>query len=157
MNFNKKQYSFEEVYSKLMRYCAYQERSTYEAKNKAFELGLRKNELQKLIDLLQEENFIADERFAKAYVSGKVNVKKWGRYKISEGLFAKGITGETAEEALREIDEMVYFKNLSYWVDYKLEREVYTKAELPKLYRFLQSKGYESEFIAKELKGRKLM
>jgi regulatory protein len=152
MNYKKTTYSFAEVYSKLMKYCAYQERSSFEAKNKAYELGFRSQELDELIDQLIDENFVNDERFAAAFVRGKLNVKRWGRYKISEGLYAKGIKGKNAEFALIQIEETQYLENLNYWVNYKMEREVYTKSEAPKLYRFLQSKGFEGDLISKALK-----
>lgn len=152
MNFKKKQYSFPEVYVKLMKFCAYQERSSFEAKNKGYELGLRGSDLDLLAEQLSQENFLDDERFATAYVRGKLKVKRWGRYKISEGLYSKGIKGDLADDALKQMDEELYLENLQHWVDYKLEREVYTKAEAPKLYRFLQSKGYEGDLITKALK-----
>lgn len=157
MNYKKKQYSFSEVYTKLMKYCAYQERSSFEAKTKAYELGLRDQGLDQLLDQLMQEKFVDDIRFAEAYVRGKMRVKRWGKYKISEGLYAKGIKGELAEKALKTIDNKLYKENLEHWVKYKLEREVYTKTEAPRLYRFLQSKGYESDLISKALQKEKLM
>ena len=80
-----------------MRYCAYQERSTYEAKNKAFELGLRRMN-SKLIDLLQERKFYSGRTICKAYVSGKVNVKKWGRYKNIKFILLKGLQEKTMKK-----------------------------------------------------------
>lgn len=157
MNFKKKQYSYPEVLEKLMKYCAYQERSSFEAKNKAYDYGLRGSELEQLINQLQEEKFIDDERFAAAFVRGKVKIKRWGKYKISEGLYNKGIKGKLAEQALNGIDLDLYLENLTHWVKYKLEREVYTKAEMPKLYRFLQSKGYEGDLITKALQKENLI
>lgn len=157
MNYKKKQYSFSEVYTKLMKYCAYQERSSFEAKTKAYELGLRDQDLDQLLDQLIEEKFVDDVRFAEAYVRGKMRVKRWGKYKISEGLYSKGIKGELAEQTLKNMDDGLYQENLEYWVKYKLEREIYTKAEAPKLYRFLQAKGYESDLISKVLQKEKLI
>jgi regulatory protein len=152
MNYKKAVYSFPEVYSKLMKYCAYQERSSFEAKNKGYDLGLRGQDLEKIVDQLIDENFINDERFAETFVRGKVKVKRWGRFKISEGLYSKGVKGKLADKALHSIDESVYLENLNYWVNYKMDREVYTKVEAPKLFRFLQSKGYEGDLISKTLK-----
>ncbi len=152
-----KQLSFDEVYAKLMKYCAYQERSSFEARGKAYNLGANKQEIEALLKELIAEGFVNDQRFALAYAKGKANQKRWGFYKISEGLYAKGIQGELAKLALEQISEEQHLENLNHWLRYKVEREVYTKENMPKLFRFLASKGFESHQISKLLKAHKLM
>ena len=76
---------------KVESWCAYQERAQQEVRNKLYEYGLHQNEVEELITELIVTNFLNEERFAMAYVSGKVNIKKWGRIKIKQGLKFKKV------------------------------------------------------------------
>ncbi|RZL47153.1 MAG: RecX family transcriptional regulator, partial [Pedobacter sp.] len=54
---------------KAESWCAYQERSQQEVRNKLYEYGLHQNEVEDLISELITTNFLNEERFAMAYVS----------------------------------------------------------------------------------------
>ena len=99
-----------------MSYCAYQERSSFEVKTKAKNLGLNSNEIEKAIKNLIDENFLNEKRFAEAFISGKINIKRWGKYKLLDGLFQKGVDQKIGNKIIDEIDEELYLKNLNYWV-----------------------------------------
>jgi len=142
-----KQYSFEEVLSKLMKYCSYQERSSLEIKQKAISLGAGSNEIIKLIELLEEENFYNERRFVESYVRGKLRIKRWGKYKIIEGLRAKGISTNTIEESLAVVPDESYLRNLRYLVDKRIVSENLKREEVAKHYRYFLSKGYEASLI----------
>ena len=149
--------SYQEVLSKLMRYCGYQERSTFEVKQKMREYNLPQDKATEILDLLIDDNFLSDERFAQLFVRGKVNVKRWGIYKLREGLGAKGVKSNLITEALKTIDWKAYNENLTYLIERKVELQPDFKADISKLYRFLQSKGYEGDKITAALKAQKLM
>lgn len=151
MHYKKQPLSFSEVLTKLMRFCAYQERSTWEVETKLKTYGLPAAEGDKVVDLLINDNFLSDQRFAEAFVKGKVNAKRWGRYKIIQGLSAKGIRGEIANSALEGIDSTIYKENLIYLRDRKLEQLIGKEKLKEKVYRYLLSKGYESALIAEQL------
>ena len=104
-----------------------------------------------------DDNFINEERFAALFVRGKVNVKRWGLYKIREGLGAKGVSSAEIAKAIETIDREKYQENLNYLVQRKVELQPEFAADISKLYRFLQSKGYESDEISKVLREKKLM
>ncbi|MBL4709517.1 MAG: regulatory protein RecX [Flavobacteriales bacterium] len=149
---NKQALSYSEVLSKAMRYCSYQERSIYEVKQKLREYRLKESDLQLILEYLQKENFLNEIRFADAFVRGKVNIKRWGLFKIREGLSAKGVSSKLVNEAVKGIDEKVYLQNLEELVEKKLNLLGTDEQKREKLYRFLQSKGYESDLIMKEMK-----
>ena len=109
------------------------------------------------MDLLVDDNFINEERFAALFVRGKVKVKRWGLYKIREGLSRKGVSSAEMDKAITTIDEKVYQENLSYLIDRKLELSTEYRKDISKMYRYLQSKGYEGEKISKVLKEKKLI
>src|SRR5579871_6478535 len=78
--------------SKIYRYCAYQERSHREVKNKLFEYGLYSNQVDEIVSRLITEGFLNEERFAKAFAGGKFRMLKWGRIKIEQELEREGLT-----------------------------------------------------------------
>jgi len=152
MHFTKQPLSFEEVLAKLMRYCSYQERSELEVRQKANTLGYRGNDVDLLVERLIADNFQNEKRFAEAYVRGKVNAKRWGIFKIREGLSSKGVASQVATKALNSINKKDYLDNLNYLLRNKLKDiSQFNQDEKAKLYRFLLSKGYESEKVLEAL------
>jgi regulatory protein len=143
-----------EVLGKLMRYCAYQERSEWEVRKKLEGEALEEEEKEGIIQSLIKENFLSESRFISAYIRGKVLLKRWGIYKITEGLRLKGIATNLTQ-VYREIDRDLYEENLSYLIDQK--QRVQQEADGAKLYRYLLGKGYESDVVVAALKEKKLM
>jgi len=47
---------------KIKNWCAYQERSHYETRNKLFDFGLYTNEVDEAISVLVTENFLNEEQ-----------------------------------------------------------------------------------------------
>ena len=143
-------YSFLEAKSKLEALCAYQERCSFELEKKMLQWGMDFEDRNSLLAHLIENNYLSEERFAEAFVSGKVNIKKWGKIKIRQHLKQKHISDYSIKKALSTIEDEVYFANLNKLVDQKRkalssEKEGYPKNV--KIYRFLSSKGYETDLI----------
>lgn len=149
---NKQPLSYSEVLSKVMRYCSYQERSTYEVKQKLREYRLNESDQELVLEYLLKENFLNELRFAESFVRGKVNVKRWGIFKIREGLAAKGVKNEVVNVALDGINKKLYYQNLEELTEKKLNLLGVDEQKREKLYRFLQSKGYEGELISEVMK-----
>ena len=134
---------------KLKKYCAYQERSHQEVREKAYKLGLYKTEVENAIIRLIEADYLNEERFAQAYVSGKFRIKKWGRVKIKQNLKQKYISDYCIKKGMQEIDEEEYVETLKYWVE---RRKHSSKArnlfELKgKIVIFVIQKGFESSLV----------
>ena len=66
----------------IYHYCNYQERSHKEVRNKLYELGCNTDEVNAHLSDLIEKGVLNEERYAKAIVRGKFNLKQWGRVKI---------------------------------------------------------------------------
>lgn len=141
----------EDQLSKLMRYCAYQERSEREVTQKAIKLNIPKENIPVYIDVLKQEAFVDNERYALHYVQGKSTVKRWGLYKIREGLKLAGISDSTINSALQTIELSTYKNNLEYLKEKQLTKYraqgKTNKETKEKLYRFLLSKGYEHDIV----------
>ena len=59
-----------------------------------------------------DNRFVNDERYAKAFVRGKVNQSGWGVNKIRFHLIQKGIDKDIIDEALGQTDEEAYRQRL---------------------------------------------
>ena len=145
--------SFEKAYQKIKYYCNYQERSHYEVKEKLYSFGLYKKDVEVLLAQLIEENFLNEERFAKAFVRGKFNLKKWGRKKIEQELYLKKVSIYNIRRAFEQIDNKIYTETLKKLASTKwnsLKNEQYINRQV-KTTRFLLQKGYENNLIKQVL------
>ena len=145
----KSKYSLLEAKQKIEAYCAYQERCHSEVRKKLTGWKLDDEDINVLISDLIQNNFLNEERFAGAFVSGKFRIKKWGRIKIKQHLKQKQISDYSIKKGLEEIDAQAYYATLVQLAESK-NRLIHTEdnwQRLTKLQRYLHSKGYETELI----------
>lgn len=134
---------------KLRHYCAYQERCHSEVKNKCLELGLRGEEVDEAIAALISDNFLNEERFARAFAGGKFRTKQWGRKKILAELKQRQVSAYCIKKGMEEIDDGEYEHMLTSLAVKKyasLKGEQYLKRKY-KTIQYLLQKGYEPELI----------
>ena len=141
------QMDFQKIKSKLESFCAYQERSLYEVEKKLNTLTSIIEDKKRIISHLNQNNFLNQSRFIEAYVSGKINLKRWGKGKIRVGLIQHKIPKIDIDQAMNNIPEKTYQNNLLILaqrkaLSIKKEEDLYQKKA--KLMRFLYSKGYTS-------------
>lgn len=145
----KKHLTKEQAIQKLRQYCAYQERSHSEVKQKLWELGVWRSEHDAIIASLIEDDYLNEERFARQFVGGKFRMKDWGRKKIYYGLKEKGVSDYLIKQALKEIDEGLYQKTLRELAEKKYESlkgEQYLVRK-KKTMDYLMQKGFEPELV----------
>ncbi len=133
----------------MRQYCAYQERSHSEVQQKLWELGVARSEHDGIIASLIEDDYLNEERFAKAFVGGKFRMKDWGRKKIYYGLREKGVSDYVIKRAMKEIDDEAYRKTLYDLAGKKYESlkgEQYLLRK-KKTVDYLLQKGYEPELV----------
>jgi regulatory protein len=147
----KKSYTRQQALPKIMAYCAYQERTQQEVRDKLYTLGLHKEDVEELIVYLSKENFIDETRFATSYSGGKFRIKKWGKIKILNGLKQEGLSDYNIKKAMAEIDDSEYEKTLIALLNKKnlLLKEPNEFLKKQKLARFAITKGYEPELVWK--------
>ena len=140
---------------RIQRYCAYQERSHQEVKNKLFEYGLYSGDVDEMIARLITDGFLNEERFAKAFAGGKFRVKKWGRLKIVNELEHRGLTKNCIVRGINEIDAADYSTALKGLIAKKAaqttDSNLFKKRN--KVARFAIAKGYEPDLVWEAVKA----
>lgn len=138
------------IFLKACSYCAYQERTHQEVRERLAEWGVWGDESEEIISKLIEENFLNEERFARAFAGGKFRVKKWGRRKILFELKARKLSPYCIKVAMQEISDDDYLETLYELVSKKLA-DLRTERSVPlrnqKTARYLMGKGYESDLV----------
>jgi regulatory protein len=127
-----KYFTESEAYAKAEHYCAWQERSQQEARDKLYEWGMAPTAVEK----------------------GKFNQKGWGRIKIKQGLKFKKVPDVLIKKALLTIDGDDYLKILRKVLEKKAavlaEKDLYKRKY--KLQQYALSRGYEGDLVAEVLR-----
>ena len=144
---------YPEVLEKARSYCSYSERCVFEVKAKLREWKVDSSLAIKVIDALEDEKYIDENRYARAFAGGKFRIKKWGRHKIRAEFKAKNIPDEAIETGILEIDEDEYLGTLKKIIDQKKMEFVDPDnfVNRNKIYTFVVTKGYEKHLILKYL------
>jgi regulatory protein len=146
--------SQEIAFEKTKRYCAYQDRCHQEVRQKIISLKIYGDDLEEIMTELIKQDFLNEERYARSFARGKFRVKKWGRNKIKQQLYARRISDYCIRKAMTEIEEEDYIDTLREVIDKKVNQ----LEDQPKLIRkdkaikYALSRGYESNLIFKIVK-----
>lgn len=149
----KQTYTLEEARKKLENYCVYQERCHQEVRQKLQDMRMIPEAADTIIVHLLQHNFLNEERFAKAYVTGKFRNKKWGKRRLILELERKDVSKTIINLAIKEIDEEIYYKTFNDLVEKQFlaikEKNTYKKKR--KLFDYLAYRGWESDMIYDKL------
>ena len=139
------------ILQKAASYCAYQERTQDEVRQRLRKWNVWGEEADEIISELISQNYLSEERFAKTYAGGKFRIKNWGRVKIVQELKRRGVSKYSIEQGMKEIGDESYLANLRELLEKKkaaLERtETNPLIIKQKLARYALAKGYESELV----------
>lgn len=129
--------------------CAQKEYCASELTQKFRQRGASLSDIESVLARLEDEGYLDESRYARAFVSDKFRFDHWGRVKITYHLRHKGISSAAITEALSEIDEEEYQENLR---DFLQSRQRQTKAPTPaaarqKVVRAAVTRGYEAELV----------
>ncbi|MDQ3051390.1 MAG: RecX family transcriptional regulator [Bacteroidota bacterium] len=136
------------------KYCAYQERSQQEVRDKLYDLGLHKNEVEQGIAILIEDGFLNEQRFAVAFAGGKFRINKWGKVKILLALKAKKVSDYCIRHALNQISTSDYEKTLLKVLDGR-KKKLAASDPVKMNYQLAQyaiGRGFEPETVWNVLK-----
>lgn len=147
----KKEITEQQALSRLMALCARGEHSSGEMLQKMRLWGLADEAQARIMERLTKDCFVDDERFARAFVNDKIKYNQWGRRKIEQALWAKGVDRDVQQRVLDAVDDEEYIKVLRPLLRSK-ERSITARNEFErqmKLIRFAQSRGFSMAEIEK--------
>ncbi|GHT62141.1 hypothetical protein AGMMS50239_14670 [Bacteroidia bacterium] len=145
--------SFEQALNKLANYCSRAERCIYDVRRKLEVWEIAKDEQNKIIRRLQQEKFLDESRYCRAFVNDKSKYAHWGVYKIKYALKKKQIPDELIREALENLDPEENREQLRQLIERK-RKTVKGKNEFEirqKLMRFAVGRGFAMEEAEKVL------
>jgi regulatory protein len=150
----RKRLSPQQAYLKAQQTCAYQERCQQEMRDKLYEWGLHSADVENIIANLITDNFLNEERFAKAFAGGKFRIKKWGKVKIRLELKKRKISDYCIKKGLAEIDDQEYSETLQKLIEKKLKEHPKGKEYIRhyKVAQYCMSRGFENDLIRDILK-----
>lgn len=128
--------------------CAGAEQCTADIRNKILKQGFSSEEAEYMVRYLQENKYIDDSRYARAYAVDKVRFSGWGRMKVRMGLRAKGMGDSVISQALEYISQSDYDDALNRVMKAKAKGlDLKDVKDRQKLYSHLVSRGFESNLI----------
>ncbi len=144
-----KYYSLQEATKKMEHYCAYQERCHKEVTEKLRGMNMIPEAIDQILGHLIQENYLNEERFAKAFARGKFNIKKWGANRIKRELKFRDISVYNIKSALKEITNEDYLIAFDELARKRLSqiKETNNFKKKKKLVDYLLYRGWESHLV----------
>jgi regulatory protein len=143
--------TFNELKTRLERYCAYQERCHQEVQTKLRQLGAFRDDTDAVISHLIQNDYLNETRFAMLYVRSKFSIKKWGKKRIVNELKQRKITSYNIDKALAQITEEDYLLTFDTLAQKRWDQLIRNKESLPqrrkKWVSYLHSRGWENDLI----------
>lgn len=107
--------------------------------------------VEKVMEFLKKHKLIDDSSLAERIANDNINLSKFGRNKVRQNLYMKGIDSNIIESVVSDIDSDAEFENAMYLAEKRmkrLENESRDKA-YRKLYQHLSYKGFGYDTIKK--------
>lgn len=109
--------------------------------------------IDQVIDFLKKYNFINDNELASRIVNTNVNLNKYGKNKIKQNLYNKGIERSAIDEAISNIDQDAEFENALHLAEkrYARVKNEDPKKAYAKISNHLAYKGFSYDIIKRVL------
>ena len=129
--------------------CSRQEKCRHDIREKLKSWDVGEEDTEKILERLEAEKFIDENRYAAFFVRDKFRFNKWGKIKISWALKQKHISESIIDGALDSIPEEEYLQFLTEELRKKRQS---IKGNNPvdiraRLTRFAQQRGFEFHLI----------
>lgn len=149
-----KELTYEQALLRASSLCSQAEKAPQDIYEKAQTWGLPEEDAARLVARLIEENFLSEERFARAFVSDKFRFAHWGRIKVIYALRAKGISEAAINAALEEkVEEEDYAETCRDLLRARMKNMPLplSMQDRARLYRYAAQRGFESGIISRAL------
>lgn len=143
--------NYKVIEKKAMLYCAKSEKCEHDIRQKLTVWGAECETVDKIIQVLYENQYLDKQRYANAFVNDAVKIKNWGRLKIKQALQLKKIDSAIIRQAIETIDKNMYEQKLRHIVEQRVAEKIPSYEEKMKIVKSIHSRGYESDIILRIL------
>ncbi len=142
-----KQIDTKEAAKRAAALCSKSEHCKAEMQARLRQWGITGNDAAIIIKMLEQEGYIDEERYAKAFANDRSKHAGWGKNKIAWQLKAKNIAHSAIQNAIDTIDEDEYAENMDKAMAAKARtmNEPDPAKRKNKLLRFAMARGFEYE------------
>ncbi len=146
---------YHDTYVAATRLLNYRMRTRHELVRRLRQKKLEPEIIDRVVDKLSSLGLIDDSRFAEAFIAEKISSKPVGRRELERKLHEKGVSRETAQNALSTIgDEKIQVELALKAAASKLRslRRFDTEKRKDKLTAFLAGRGFDWDTIKKVIR-----
>lgn len=145
-----KEITEKEAWNKISAFCASSEHCKSEVLQKFKNWNVGTEVSDRIIERLEKENYLDENRYCCSFVHDKYRFDKWGRKKIEQALYQKKISSKYINQAIEsEIDREEYLDILHILLENK-KKTIKASSDYErngKLIRFAIGRGFEMEDI----------
>lgn len=145
-------------YYDSIKYITKKMRSKLEIKEFLRKKMINEKVIDETIKKLEENHFLNEELFIKAYVNDQINLTNNGKNKILKGLVKLGIDNDQVSTYLDNIDNEVFISKINKYVDKKISTNKNSSIYMlkNKIMTDLINLGYEKSDIVEVLNSKEI-
>ena len=142
-----------EALSSMAAWCSGSEHCRSEVYEKLKRQEFSPAAIERILNTLEKERYIDEERYCRSFVNDKFRFNKWGKVKIAQALYQKRVSSSVSQCCLNEIDEEEYLHILQKLIESK-KKSIRAGSDYEfeqKLIRFALGRGFEIKDIERFL------
>lgn len=136
--------------ARALRFLSMREHSRLELKRKLARHAEEGDDIDALLDFLEKNNWLSQERFAESLIHRKAS--RYGNSRVVAELQSHGVNGEALAELKSGLAESETARAVEVW-QRKFGTVAQDAAERSKQMRFLMARGFSSSAVRAALKG----
>ncbi|THC42912.1 recombination regulator RecX [Massilia sp. Mn16-1_5] len=136
--------------ARALRFLSMREHSRLELKRKLARHAEEGDDIEALLDFLEKNNWLSQERFAESLIHRKAS--RYGNSRVMAELQSHGVNGEQLAELKSNLAESETARAVEVW-QRKFGTVAQDAAERSKQMRFLMARGFSSSAVRAALKG----
>lgn len=139
------------VYNYAVSILSRSAKSEKELRMKLQDKGYENQFIDNAIIKLKQQRYLDDERYSEMFINDKINFSKYGKRRIQEGLYIKGVDKEIISEKISQLSEEDEFERAMLLGAKKIKsiKDEDTHKKGVKLSNFLIGKGFEYSVVRK--------
>lgn len=140
-------------YYEAIKYITKKMRSKKEIEEYLVKKGLNSKEIKETIKKLEDNKFINEDIYLKAYINDQINLTNNGVNKIKKNLLKLGLDNNKIDDYLSKIDEYIFLDKIDKYIEKKIKFNKNTSSYMlkNKIIIDLVNLGFNKEDIISEL------